>query len=241
MSTWRSRPSGWMGEPADRICRRRAPGRRLRAVICAWQAAGDRPRRRWPRQWTAGRSLPGRGRTARELRQTVPLHRKDEAVCRSAARHRGAQDGSLSWHDWPCPQARQARRPVRPGIAPPAQQSPQHPPRCRSRYRRPAGHQGVALFRAMARPEPSSSSPLKTKRQVRSRPLQLRGWSPIWVDRTGFCFSSFTGTLRIPVLGGEKHVVNQWLGLDTAQIGMLLKMICKFKDLSLPLGKTMAV
>src|SRR5690606_25578739 len=27
-------------------------------------------------------------------------------------------------------------------------------------------------------------------------PLQLRPWSPIWVDRTGFCFSSVTGTLR---------------------------------------------
>ena len=36
----------------------------------------------------------------------------------------------------------------------------------------------------------------QSKRQVRSRPLQLRGWSPIWVDRTEFCFSSFMGTLR---------------------------------------------
>jgi hypothetical protein len=66
---------------------------------------------------------------------------------------------------------------------------------------------------------------------VMSGLLQLRSWSPIWVDRTEFCFSSVAGTLRDFVLGGGKHVVNQWLAADGVQIRMLLKMICKFKDL----------
>jgi len=63
-------------------------------------------------------------------------------------------------------------------------------------------------------------------------PRAVRNWSPIWVDRTEICFSSIAGTLRPLLLGGWKHVVNQWLAAGRGQIRMLLKMICRFKDLS---------
>ncbi|MGK2227988.1 MAG: hypothetical protein ACI9GK_001816 [Devosia sp.] len=36
---------------------------------------------------------------------------------------------------------------------------------------------------------------------------------------------------HVLVLGGQNHLVNQWLGLLHGQIRMLLKMICKFNDL----------